>query len=124
MGINKLNRPGSLDQQVNVTKKMQKDTKLMVGNYGCKWVGNGSTATNVGDYYAVQGIDACVIDVSGCVFKGAAYDGGLVESSVAWASAADISIPDGAIIYMPATTIKLFSGKAILYKGKPAANLT
>ena len=66
MGINKLNRPGSLDQQVNTTKKMQKDTKLMTGYYGCKWVGDGASATNVGDWYAIQGIDSCVIDVSGC----------------------------------------------------------
>ena len=123
MGINKLNRPGSLDQQVNAAKKTEKNTKLMSGYFGCKWVGDGSTGTHAGDWYAVQGIDACVLDVSGCVFKGTAYNDGLVESSVAFGSAADIVIPNGAIIYMPATTIKLVSGKAILYKGNPAANI-
>ena len=112
MGINKLNRPGSLDQQVNAAKKTEKNTKLMSGYFGCKWVGDGS-----------QGIDACVIDVSASVFKGTAYNDGLVESSVAFGSAADIVVPNGAIVYMPATTIKLVSGKAILYKGNPGANI-
>ena len=83
----------------------------------------GAESATVVDNFVATGDTGSLTSIA--IFTNSQHPGaGAATFTFTWASAADISIPDGAIIYMPATTIKLVSGKAILYKGNPAANLT
>ena len=104
MGINKLNRPGSIDKQVNATNNVSDNLRRMIGDKGAEWVED--TTDRNGNFYAIQGIDGAVLDMGNSVFT----DLTQTDNTV------DISIPNGSIIYLRASKYKLASGKAIMYK--------
>ena len=63
------------------------------------------TSPHVDEYYAIQGISAAGIDVSGCTFETSMTD-----------FDADFVVPNGAIIYGHFSKITLTGGSCIAYK--------
>ena len=73
--------------------------------HGAKYIiGAGA---NTGDWYALQGVNSAVLDVSASTFK---------SNMDSFTGGTDIAIPNGVIIYVNATDIQLASGNAIAYK--------
>jgi len=88
-----------------LTKKNSNYNKQALGNYGAKYIiGAGA---NTGEWFAVQGVNSAVLDVSASTFK---------SNMDSFSGGTDIAIPNGVIIYVNATDIQLASGNAIAYK--------
>lgn len=86
-------------------KKNTNFSKQALGMHGAKYIiGAGA---NTGDWYALQGVNSAVLDVSASTFK---------SNMDSFSGATDIAIPNGSIIYINATDIQLASGNAIAYK--------
>jgi len=92
------------NRDLNKITKERIETSM--GAKGAKWVAN-NTDAHVGNWYAIQGIDAATINMGTSVFNGKVEQ---VDSTI------DVIIPNGAIVYLRASSITLVSGKAILYK--------
>tara|TARA_R100000231_G_scaffold15261_3_gene16263 strand:+ start:914 stop:1237 length:324 start_codon:yes stop_codon:yes gene_type:complete len=88
-----------VDHNLNISDK----TETGLGFKGAHWVT--TTTSTTGNFYAVQGIDAGTIDVSGSTFD---------SSMTGFTGTTDIVIPNGSIIYVQATTLAT-TGKVILY---------
>ena len=112
MGINKLNRPGSIEKQVNAVDKTTDAVRRGLGDCGAVYIAN-TTTPIVGKFFAIQSLKQAQIDVSACEFNGQA---GTVSGKEVDFSAGDFTIPDGATIYCNANKIALVSGYAIVYK--------
>ena len=93
-----------------LTKKSNSYNKQSLGMHGAKYIiGAGA---NPGNWYALQGVNSAVLDVSASTFVSA---DGTMEG---FSGTTDIAIPNGAIIYIRATDIQLASGNAIAYKNR------
>ena len=90
-----------------LTKKSNSYNKQSLGMHGAKYIiGAGA---NPGNWYALQGVNSAVLDVSASTFK---------SNMDSFSGTTDIAIPNGAIIYIRATDIQLASGNAIAYKNR------
>jgi len=88
----------------NVLNAISKYNKQSLGLNGAKYViGSGA---NAGDWFAVQGVNAAVIDCTNTVFK---------SNMKNFSGSANIVIPNGSIYYINATDLRLSSGSAIIY---------
>ena len=65
-----------------------------------------------GDWVAIQGIRNAIVDVSACEWAPG-------NDNMGSGQANNITIPDGAIIYLNATKLNMQSGAAIFYKKYP-----
>ena len=115
MGINKLNRPGSVDKQTISTDKTTEAVRRGLGDYGAKFVN--ADAVHTGKWYAVQGISGAVLDVSDCEFNGIA--GNLTANDQVDVSAGDIKIPDGCTIFLNANKLSINSGGSAIFYRRP-----
>tara|TARA_Y100001973_G_scaffold105136_1_gene177183 strand:+ start:78 stop:395 length:318 start_codon:yes stop_codon:yes gene_type:complete len=95
----------ALDILKAIEKANVKYNKQALGMTGAKYVKG--AGQNLGNWFAIQGVDAAVLDVSLSTFK---------ANMVDFTGATDIAIPNGSIIYVNASDIQLASGNAILYK--------
>ena len=98
-----LNKNNTSQKQIIATDKISDNLRRMIGDKGAEWVED-ATDRN-GNFYAIQGIDAAVLNMGDSVFT----DITQTDSTV------DINIPNGTIIYLRATKYVLVSGKAIMY---------
>ena len=115
MGINKTNVPGSFEKQVIATDKTTKAVRRGLGDYGAKFISD--DAVHTGKWYAIQGIQAAVLDVSDCEFNGVA--GNLTSGDQVDVSAGDIKIPDGCTIFLNANKLSLVTGGHAIFYRRP-----
>ena len=87
------------EYNLNISDK----TETGLGFKGAHWVT--TTATTAGNFYAVQGISSGTIDVSGSTFA---------SNMTGFSGTTDIAIPNGAIVYVQATSLAT-TGHVILY---------
>mgnify|MGYP003153724268 CR=1 FL=1 len=90
----------------SLLNKIAKYNKKSLGLNGAKYI-KGAGA-NPGDWFAIQGTDAAVLDVGASTFK--------TSTGMENFTGANITIPNGVIMYINATDIQLASGNAIAYK--------
>jgi len=92
-----------IEDRVDYNSNISDKTETGLGFKGAHWVT--TTTSTTGKFYAVQGIDAGTIDVSGSTFD---------STMTGFTGATDVVIPNGSIIYVNATVLAT-TGKVILY---------
>ena len=106
MSLKSLNKNNTAENNLAANKKIVEKFEKSMGNRGCRWIT--SSSDDVTDnYYAIQGISAAVLDMGTSVFDGKVD---LQDATV------DMTIPNGAIVYIRAKKYRLVSGKAVAYK--------
>ena len=94
----------------SIEKTEERMTNKSFAEAGAYWHPASDSGNKDGHWVAVQGISSAVIDVDASTFAP-----GVDNVS----GANDISIPNGAVIYLNATSLVVSSGAAILYKKYP-----
>ena len=101
-----LNKNTVAEDNLDTNKQIVEKFEKSMGNRGCKWITDGSQ-NHDGNWYAIQGIESAIVDMGLSTFDGKVA---LQDNTV------DMSIPNGAIVYIRAKRFKLVSGKAVAYK--------
>tara|TARA_R100001510_G_C7502298_1_gene105476 strand:- start:151 stop:486 length:336 start_codon:yes stop_codon:yes gene_type:complete len=94
----------------SIETKTEKMVNKSFADAGAYWHPASDSGAKAGNWVAIQGISSAIIDVDASTFAP-----GVDNVS----GANDIAIPNGAIVYLNATSLVISSGAAILYKKYP-----